>query len=185
MFGLQLPGLCGNWDFFAGDKSTTVVLPASVNISTDTAPYEWFVFETGAGTKEQQGAVLGVTFEVKYRDLARVRVECDLNELRLTEDQPRLYRHVFTEAGCDDAKYHASLQFTNEQGGVFSSPMVCQPHVHRTTTSNVFYVCVSSRRRLPLQLRRSFVSRWREPWAASVCGCSSGGHGQWTCDSMN
>lgn len=149
-------GLCGQWDLFRGEKSTTMVVPASGNASVDEpASYEWIVFETGAGTKRQQGAALGLSFQVKYKHLKRVRVECDLNELNLGAADPRLYRHVFTEVGCDDAIFEGSLQFTNEAGGVFSSPMVswarqptmlpCRAHLYSSLSFSCCLLCVAWR----------------------------------------
>lgn len=113
------PSLCHQVDFFAGAKATTIVVPPGDSHTVD-EPYDWFVFETGPETKRLQGAVLGLTFETTFEVLDRVRVECDLVTVDLQQGSPSLYRHVFTADGCATAVYHASLTFTNEEGGLFS-----------------------------------------------------------------
>ena len=56
--------LCGQWDFFAGEKATTILVRASNGSDTDVQnqqaadenrTHDWVIFETGPDTKEFEG----------------------------------------------------------------------------------------------------------------------------------
>lgn len=66
------------------------------------------------------GAILELLFKCPYKDLPRIRVECDMATQGLVDTSQTLYRHSFSATGCAGALYSAHLVFSNDQkaGGV-------------------------------------------------------------------
>ena len=77
---------------------------------------EWQIFETGKRTRDDKGVILEVHFRAKYRDLPRIQIECDMVTDAMDDGADSLYRHVFSEDGCDDVKFPAQLSFTSNSG---------------------------------------------------------------------
>ena len=60
------------------------------------------------------GAILSISFKTKYSNLPRIQIECDLL------DSSKTYRHVFSDEGCDDTRFKASVHFTGDDGGALA-----------------------------------------------------------------
>lgn len=110
---------CAQWDFFHND------VPSAIRVPPRKFAHErWQVFETGAETFQQTGAIMGLSFRVAIHSLQRVQIECDLVETQLREGEQTTHGFAFESTGCGDSLFNANLHFSNEPGGVWADPFV-------------------------------------------------------------
>ena len=79
----------------------------------------WLVFVTVSGLggvlSRAAGAILAVSFTTKFAFLSRIQIECDLL------GSSKTYRHVFSDEGCEDMSFKASVRFTGDDGGALAT----------------------------------------------------------------